>query len=424
MKLDQVEIENFRAINLLALPIHKHVTVLYGDNAHGKTSVLRAIAVGLGSIPRLLPGVSGIDFRGNDHRAMRPMRVELTTRQGITWRRRRNYGGDRTAATKELQALISKITAADREGDEPLNLPIVAYYDTDRAVFDVPRRRSPSRKEFSRYGALDGALEARVNFREFFNWFYERENEELRLQRDAGSRRSALKDLNAVRRAIESMIPGASNPRIALRPSRFVVSMEFGSENTETLAVDQMGGGYRMMLALVADLARRMAQGNPHLEDPLQSEAIVLIDEVELHLHPAWQQRVLTDLTETFPNAQFIVSTHSPQVLTTVRPENIIQLKRSSSGIVATNPFGPTYGAEAGEVLENVMGVRPRPHGNKFVALLDRYLDHVSNGSAESGEAKSLRLQLEELSAGDPELDKTDIEIRRQNIFSRMTESI
>ena len=423
MKLDHVEIENFRAIHMLKLPLHKRVTVLYGDNAHGKTSVLRAIAVGLGSIPRLLPGVSGIDFRENDHREMRPMRVELTTREGITWRRRRYYGGDRRAATTELQAVISKITAADREGDEPQNLPIVAYYDTDRAVFDVPRRRSRSRKAYSRYGALDGALEARANFREFFNWFYDREYEEFRLLRDEGHHRRALKDLNAVRRVIESMIPGASNPRIASRPSQFVVSMKFDTENTETLAVDQMGGGYRIMLALVADLARRMAQGNPHLEDPLQSEAIVLIDEVELHLHPAWQQRVLTDLTGTFPNAQFIVSTHSPQVLTTVRPENIIQLRRSSSGIVATSPFGPTYGAEAGEVLENVMGVRPRPQSNKFVALLDEYLDHVSNGTGESEDAKGLRAQLEELSGGDPELDRADIEIRRQNIFSRMAES-
>lgn len=219
------------------------------------------------------------------------------------------------------------------------------------------------------------------------------------------------------------MIPGASNPRIALHPSRFVVSMKFESENIETLAIDQMGGGYRIMLALVADLARRMAQGNPHLEDPLQSEAIVLIDEVELHLHPAWQQRVLTDLTETFPNTQFIVSTHSPQVLTTVKPENIVQLKRSSAGIMPIRRYGPTYGAEAGEVLENVMGVRPRPHGNKFVALLDKYLDHVSNGSAESEDAKSLRLELEALSAGDPELDKADIEIRRQSIFSSLAET-
>jgi predicted ATP-binding protein involved in virulence len=77
------------------------------------------------------------------------------------------------------------------------------------------------------------------------------------------------------------------------------------------------------MLAMVMDLARRMAQANPRLEDPLQSEAIVLIDEVDLHLHASWQQTILPDLLRVFPNAQFIVTTHSPQVLTTVEPEQI-----------------------------------------------------------------------------------------------------
>ena len=377
----------------------------------------------LGSIPRLLPGVSGIDFRGNDLREKGPMRVTLTTRDGITWFRRRNYQGNRTAATKELQQVLSKIVEADQKSCTPINLPIVAYYDTDRAVFDVPQRRSRSRKDFSRYAALDGALSARTNFRAFFNWFYEKEYEELRLQRDMGTHKQALTDLDAVRRAIESMIPGASSPRIALRPSRFVVSMRFGSGSTETLAIDQMSGGYRIMLALAADLARRMAQGNPHLEDPLKSDAIVLIDEVELHLHPAWQQRVLSDLTRTFPNTQFVISTHSPQVLTTIRPEEIIELERDASGIVAKRVSGPTYGAEAGDVLENVMGVRERPSQNKFVKLLDKYTEHVSNGTGESEEALDLRRQLESLSHHDRGLDRADIEIRRQKILQGMDQS-
>ena len=114
------------------------------------------------------------------------------------------------------------------------------------------------------------------------------------------------------------------------------------------------------MLALVADLARRMAQGNPHLEDPLQSEAVVLIDEIDLHLHPSWQQKVLTDFRRTFPNAQFIISTHSPQVLTTVKPEDILELRREGNGITAgliSSAAYATYGAEAGNVLETVMGV-------------------------------------------------------------------
>ena len=424
MKLKQVEIENFRAISTLSLPLDNDLTVLYGKNAEGKTSVLSAIAVGLGSIPRLLPDVSGIDFRANDIKGMGPMRVRLTTRQGITWRRQRYSEGSKTAATKELKEYLSTIVEADRDGSSiPVNLPIVAYYDTDRAVFDVPQRISRSRKAFPRYAALNGALSARTSFREFFNWFYEKEFEELRFQRDLGPPSSELKDLDAVRRAIKSMIPGASNPRVASRPSRFVVSMDFGAGSTETLSIDQMSGGYRMMLALVADLARRMAQGNPHLEDPLQSEAIVLIDEVELHLHPEWQQRVLSDLVRTFPNAQFIVSTHSPQVLTTIKPNEIVELKRTAFDIVANSPLGPTFGAEAGEVLVGVMGVSERPKNNRFVALLDKYVEYVSNGTGESEAAAELRRQLELLSRSDPALDRADIEIRRQRIFQEMERS-
>ena len=422
MKLKQVEIENFRAISMLSLPLDNDLTVLYGKNADGKTSVLSAIAVGLGSIPRLLPDVSGIDFRTNDLRGRGPTRVRLTTRQDTTWSRQRSSKGKKTATTKQLQDFLSTIVEADREeGSLPVNLPIVAYYDTERAVFDVPQRRSRRRNVFPRYAALNGALSARTNFRELFNWFYDKEFEELRLQRDARPcSQQRLKDLDTVRNAITSMIPRASNPRIASRPSRFVVSIDVAGSGPETLSIDQLSGGYRIMLALAADLARRMAQGNPHLEDPLKSEAIVLIDEVELHLHPEWQQRVLSDLTRTFQNTQFIVSTHSPQVLTTVKPSEIVELKRTALGIEANSPLGPTYGAEAGEVLEGVMGVRARPGNNEFVTLLDKYMEYVSNGTGESEESEELRQQLELLSRSDHALDRADIEIRRQKIFQNM----
>ena len=423
MKLKQVEIENFRAISNLSLPLDNDLTVLYGKNADGKTSVLSAIAVGLGSIPRLLPHVSGIDFRASDLRGIGPMRVQLTTRDGITWRRQRYSRGNRTATTRELQDFLSTIVDADRDQSTlPVNLPIVAYYDTDRAVFDVPQRRSHSRDTFSRYLSLSGALSARTNFREFFNWFYEKEFEELRFQRDLRPCRPNFKDLDAVRGAIRSMIPGASNPRIASRPSRLVVSMDFGSGSTETLSIDQMSGGYRAMLALVADLAWRMAQGNPHLENPLESEAIILIDEIELHLHPEWQQRALSDLMRTFPNTQFIVTTHSPQVLTTIRPQNIIGLTREGGEITAGSASGQTtFGAKAGYVLDTVMGVDERPPGNEFVSVLAQYWSLISEGNGESDAALNLRHRLEEESPQDPDLDRADMEIRRQKALRKIS---
>ena len=422
MKLERVEIENYRAVERLALPLDPALTVFHGDNAHGKTSILSAIAAGLGSIPLLLPDVTGVGFLRTDRRrGLRPMRVALDAShegESIAWDRRR-FGERRRSSRSPLKEMIDAIVKADREGGCPRALPVAALYDANRAAFDAPRRRRGFKTEFPRYAALEGALSARTDFREFFKWFYAMENEELRKQKKRRDFNYRLKDLDAVRRAIEGMVPGVSDPRIEFRPLRFAVSVE-SDGGSQTLALDQLSGGYRIVLALAADLARRMAQGNPHLDDPLASEAVVLIDEVELHLHPAWQQRVLGDLARTFPNAQFIVSTHSPQVLTSVEPNRVIELRREGEGIVAEPASAPTYGAEAGDVLAAVMGVDERPDGNEFTETLKRYRRLVTDGAGESPEARRLRRGLERLSPRDPALDRADIEIRRRKLLATL----
>ncbi len=422
MKLERVEIENYRAIEKLDLPLDSDLTVFYGANGHGKTSVLSAIAAGLGSIPMLLPDVSGVGFRETDLRGSRPLQVTLNTLDGIHWDRKRQYGRRGKSSRQDLSKVIEALVSADREGASPHDLPIVAFYDTDRAVVDAPHRRRSFKTEFPRYAALEGALAPRANFREFFKWFYAMEYEELQEKNERRDWDYRLKDLNAVREAIERMVPGVSDPRIKLRPLRFVVSLESEAGKPEELALDQLSGGYRIMLALAADLARRMAQGNPHLDAPLDSEAVVLIDEVDLHLHPGWQQRVLTDLAATFPNTQFIVSTHSPQVLTTVRPEQVMHLHRKNARIVAGRSSAPTFGAEAGSVLEAVMGVQERPAAehNEFVKKLDEYMRLVDDGLGRSKKAKALRNALERLSARDPALYEADMEMERQEIFERL----
>ena len=228
-----------------------------------RPSVLSAIATGLGSIPKYLPDVKaeGIGFRKSDRRLSQPMRVGLTTASGITWDSR-SGGTPRRGVQRELKCEIDAIVNADRdEHTEPRTLPIVAYYDTDRAVFEQPQRRRGFKTEFPRYAALQGALNARTEFREFFNWFYAKENEELREQKEHQDFHLHLKELQCVRRAITTMLPGVSDPKIAFRPLRFVVSVQPDAGKREELSIDQLSGGYRIMLALAADLARRMAQG-------------------------------------------------------------------------------------------------------------------------------------------------------------------
>ena len=430
MRLKQVTIENYRAVEKLYVPLDPALTVLHGPNGHGKTSVLSAIATGLASIPRLLPDVASVDFRKTDRRGRRPLRVTLQTLDGIEWDRRRlaQRGTNEARALSDVQMLktaVEEIVTADLEGAEPLDLPIVAFYGTDRAVSDALSPVRNSTTEFPRYAALEGALAHRgASFMQFFKWFYIRENEELREQKERQDFNYRLKDLDAIRKAIERMVPGASGPRIKHGPLRFVLSLQSEEGKREELSLDQLSGGYRIVLALVADLARRMAQGNPHLNDPLGSEAVVLIDEVDLHLHPKWQHRILVDLRRTFPNAQFIVSTHSPQVLTTVDPKHIMHLHREGGRIVASQcpALTPTYGAEAGGVLEAVMGVpeRPTAEHNEFVKRLDEYMRLVYKGSGRSKKAMRLRAKLEALSARDPVLDAADMEMERQEIFERL----
>ncbi len=435
MKLASVEIENYRAIERLVLKPDSELTVLFGTNGCGKTSVLSGIAMGLGTIQNFLrPKEDRVRFLKTDRRdGARSMRVAVTTTDGMSWQREETgrqfarISEKKHGPGKRMGALLLEAVLTLDEA-EPRDLPIGAYYDTDRVVLDVPQRRRGFEKGFDRVDAWHGALSAQTDFRHFFQWFYAKENEELRALRrlaakgTAVSHESTSRELRAVRTAISSMVGGVDDPRIEANPLRFVVTLEQESGRSEDLTINQLSGGCRAVLTLAADLARRMAQGNPHLEDPLQSEAVVLIDEIELHLHPSWQQRVLGDLRRTFPNAQFIVSTHSPQVLTTVEPKHILELVDDDGRIVARAPASSTFGVEAGDVLSTVMGVDERPD-NWYTTALNAYRRLVSSDQGESEEALALRAKLEGESPDDQALIRADLEIRQRKMLQRMAES-
>ena len=395
MKLKSVEIENYRAIEKLKLSLDPSLTVLHGENGYGKTSVLSAIAVGLGAIPEMLFDISELDFQEEDLReGAEHSRVSLTAIDGAFWKHQSGREDDQMKARRQIAMAHfweSQIT------DKVVDIPIAAFYSTH----------------------LISPLDARMDFNRLFTWYREAEKLKRENRRKPDHQ---PKDISAVCQAISSMLPEVSDLHTELHPPRFVVSRRSEPGQVEKLSLDQLSGGYRVVLLLAADLARRMVTGNPHRDNPLESEAVVLIDDVELHLHPAWQQRILGDLQRTFPNAQFIVSTHSPQVLTTVEPQRIVELYWDGDYIAARAPAISTYGAEAGDVLSVVMGVKERPE-NEFTKALERYRRLVSEGEGESEEALALRRKLEELSPRDYALNRADLEIRQRKMFKRMAES-
>ncbi|MBB5347001.1 AAA family ATPase [Desulfoprunum benzoelyticum] len=340
MKLKHLTLENFRACEQLDLELGSRLTVLLGNNGSGKTSVLDSIAIGLGAVLTHLPSVSDITFRKQgdirqQHNLLAPYtRIGLEMSSGLRWDRIQRR--DKSQATakavppatglKTLESYLDETVINPLNAGQPFQLPMMAYYGVSRAVLEVPLRRKNFPKTHTRLEALSQALAAQSSFKLAFIWFYNKENEEHRLQKEQRSFEVTLPELDAVRRAIGIIFPDISNPHIELSPLRFVVTI-----NGETLDLMQLSDGYKTLLGLVIDLSMRMGLANPHLTDPLSAEAIVMIDEVDLHLHPSWQQRVMADLLRTFTRTQFILTTHSPFVVEALN--NHLKRHRLGSGL-------------------------------------------------------------------------------------------
>jgi predicted ATP-binding protein involved in virulence len=188
------------------------------------------------------------------------------------------------------------------------------------------------------------------------------------------------------------------------------------------LEVSQLSDGVRNMIGLVADIAYRSVRLNSRFgqEAPKQTPGLVLIDEVDMHLHPEWQQIVLTSLTKAFPALQFIVTTHSPQVISTIKRENIRLLTENMAGeTIAVIPEARTYGRSNADVMETVMDVPPEPVLPE-TERLQEYLAIVEQGDFRSDQVGNLRHQLALVLGEDhPLLVRADMVMRRREALER-----
>jgi predicted ATP-binding protein involved in virulence len=214
-----------------------------------------------------------------------------------------------------------------------------------------------------------------------------------------------------VRKALPNFLEGFLDLRVRRSPTlRMTVT-----KGDRELLVNQLSDGEKCLLAMVGDIARRLSIANPGLDDPLQGEGVILIDELELHLHPKWQRGIIPKLTETFPNCQFIVATHSPQIVSDVQPESIFILKSTDCGVIVEHP-DHSFGRDSNQILEDLMGVSDRPEAIK--TQLQDLFELIENG--ELDQAKQVKNNLEHLMGLDePEFAKADVLIRRREILGR-----
>ena len=181
----------------------------------------------------------------------------------------------------------------------------------------------------------------------------------------------------------------------------------------QELIINQLSDGEKCLLAMVGDLARRLAIANPGLPNPLQGEGVVLIDEIELHLHPKWQRAIVPALTRTFPNCQFIVTTHSPQVLGEVKGK-VYRLKSTSDGIIAESL--QTYGRDSSEILEDEMEADSR--SVEIKQDLRQLFRLIEDGDLDA--ARELKKKMsDEIGDDESEFVKAEILIRRYEVLGR-----
>ncbi len=432
MKIKELKLTNFRCFESLSIEMDEQLTVLIAPNGAGKTAVLDAIALGLGSFVSRFPDVSGISPSKNKDLHIRAdgsraayMRIYLKLTNGSAWdrtvKRDRNILANNlleSAGLTELYRYADRFIYSD-ENTKPPPLPVIAYYGTARGIFDA-RPRQSSKKQFRKYNIYVGALEAKASFRQCSDRFYLLEDYERREKEKKRDWDYRLPQLDAVRKAIETMLPEFSNPRTEVRPLRFVIDWK-QDQGIRTLRIDQLSDGHRSALAMVMDIASRMTETSLTAKNIMNTEGIVLIDEVELHLHPGWQQTILSDLMRTFPNVQFIVTTHSPQVLSTVRQEQIYILGRNADGsYAAARPRARTYAEERHDVLQAVMGVDPQPPVPEKKDL--EYLTELADqGLYDTDEAEKLLKKLKEgINPNHSQLKRIERSIERQRRLERI----
>lgn len=450
MKLSKLRLENFRCFAELELELHPKLTVLVAENGQGKSTLLDAIRIAL------WPYVSRFDLAHsafndpsnaiaiNDVRLLRlsaddmarqlPARVSMTgdfgTGQEKTWIRFRESEARATktkdeGATSFMKQWAGAIQEQIRDPSKPtLDLPVFGYYGTGRLWSHKQLKGKDDTKAtdfyvrtFAYLNCLDPASSFK-HFKEWFTWAFQSYREqqikqlESRVVQDDLS--AAHERIQVVQQAIDSFLQPTTGWHTLEHSVSQEKSLILHHDQNGTLKVDLLSDGVRSVLAMIGDIAYRCIKLNPHLglKAAQETSGVVLIDEVDMHLHPRWQQLILGQLQEAFPRVQFIVTTHSPQVLSTV-PSECIRILRDNKVFAA--PPG-TEGAEPERLLKQVLGLDDvRPPTNLATLELKEYLALVDIDQWKSSRALVLREILDARYQGnEPELLEADLRIENR----------
>ncbi|MDP4536990.1 retron Ec78 anti-phage system effector ATPase PtuA [Alkalimonas collagenimarina] len=476
--LRKIELIYFRKFESIKVDFDKKLNVIIGENGSGKTAIIESIAKVLSWI------CAGIETEGKNAKRIEytdinvacphysDLNVEFTF--GLNTKVKANLSRAKKGTEEKRDSNVSEIKSLANifrvvNSHEEIDLPIFAYYSVSRAsekvnnTFDLEKFKDGKSK--TRFDAYDGVLDGEGQFGKFIEWFLFLENianstkdlhyiEELKedLKFIKKAVKSVSDDLKAsfnemiktkeqyIRQAEASLTGGYTKLRKAVLTaitgtvttvSEMKVDRSSGraelkvNNNGLWININQLSQGQRVVLGTVADLALRMVMLNPKLIDPLKGRGIVLIDEIELHLHPKWQQQIILSLKKVFPNIQFILTTHSPHVLSTVNKESIRVLQDNGDGTVtASSPEFQTKGVVSSDILETLMNTFSIPPVEEAQWFED-FTNYVEQGYKDKPEALNLLEKLNRhYGPNHPVIKQCDSILRLQDLKERARSKI
>lgn len=404
MKLEKLTLANFRGFDQIDLDFADDVTVIAGVNGVGKSGVLKALTSAMSlALPRFTvskePSLSLSDTDVQYDKSGLSVSLTLKLDAGkviVDLTRSAPLAADKAESlikrrddlrfatretkkgSKEEREINDEIRLIDLQLDKASDIatvrilpndvmadvddmaaavksgsqqPIAVFYSTSRFLSQLPSSLSKTKK-IDAVRAYDKSLnQPRVSLNDFASWY-----RVIKSEAPTATKDRLFQQLD---QTIKTFLPEVSS--LALhegKPPRFSVA-----KGDQTLFLEQLSDGERGLLALVFDLTRRLAIANPDSDNPIaEGVALVLIDEVELHLHPKWQRRVLRLLKRTFTRCQFVVTTHSPQVIGQVRPKKLRLLHHDESGKVVLAAAFQSFGMDSSWILQNIMGVSARDY--------------------------------------------------------------
>jgi predicted ATP-binding protein involved in virulence len=386
MRIDKIEIKNFRCFEHLELAFHPRLNVFVGVNGSGKTALLEVLKVAVGSfflgtngIIANPPGIQRHDvFYSKFSRNLEPIPPASVQAWGevdeqeVAWKRSLNNLNIRAKNTvkeaRALKAVAENLSAKVRTNAPEATLPLIAYFSTDRLC--QCKTLSFDGKYDSRFVGYDRCVDLAYSLEEG-EWFKTQELAEMTARRLG--EKDEFAELDVVRNVVKQFVPNVTDVYFDAKLEQ--LCLVFADKSRQT--ANSLSDGFKNLLVLISNLIVRCLILNPyHGLRANEVPGVVLIDEVDLHLHPAWQRQVVPSLLRAFPNVQFFITTHSPQVLSNVPKESIFLLKNNEAERLSAY----TQGRDSNSILQDVFHVGKRPE--KEQGELDEFYRQLENKNA------------------------------------------